>query len=457
MAGSSDADKYFQTTASLEASERKSAKAKNTHGNPVKLPSKLLAVLADNALPPHDASNTIFIAEARGAVRRLAIDTGETTALFTGPTAPVPCIALAPIALATHPSSSRAPRTLFAGCWDKVIYAWPCPPPPPTPSPSARPSAPAVKPALTLAGHTDFVKALAVTPPLGAPPRRLLLSGGADGALLAWDAGSGARPCAAVRGAHARGVLALAVAPPAGWADGGASAGAGDAARALDEVEVLSGSSGGEIKRWKLSVSGAGGAGGAGGGEEADGVRLEECGEPLGVHATSVHALRVDADGELWTASADRTAKNLVAEQEGEGGAGAGGRRAWREAMALAHPDFVRDVCVDDAGGWVVTGCRDEAVRVWDKGTGSLHHAFAGHYEEVTGVALLPGTRTVASVSIDGTVRRWSLAPAELERARAEAAMAREPKGKEADGAPTSSLLTEEEEKELAELMDEQD
>jgi hypothetical protein len=39
----------------------------------------------------------------------------------------------------------------------------------------------------------------------------------------------------------------------------------------------------------------------------------------------------------------------------------------WKANLTLEHPDFVRDVVVYETGGWVVTACRDEEVRVWNR------------------------------------------------------------------------------------------
>lgn len=79
--------------------------------------------------------------------------------------------------------------------------------------------------------------------------------------------------------------------------------------------------------------------------------------------------------------------------------------------------------------------------------TGELHHTFSGHYEEVTGLVLVGST--VVSVSIDGTVRQWSLQPSELQKAVELAKKG--PVDEEKQN--TETALTEEEERELAELM----
>jgi hypothetical protein len=61
---------------------------------------------------------------------------------------------------------------------------------------------------------------------------------------------------------------------------------------------------------------------------------------------------------------------------------------------------------------------------------------------------------TVASVSIDGTIRQWSLKPEELRKAMAEKTTK---EGEKEDEGEKKSMLTEEEERELAELMDSDD
>jgi WD40 repeat protein len=65
-------------------------------------------------------------------------------------------------------------------------------------------------------------------------------------------------------------------------------------------------------------------------------------------------------------------------------------------------------------GRFVVTGCRDEDVWVWDAGTGDVLGRFVGHADEVTDVLLLAGGHgsalgPVVSASLDGTVRRWEM------------------------------------------------
>lgn len=82
--------------------------------------------------------------------------------------------------------------------------------------------------------------------------------------------------------------------------------------------------------------------------------------EPIIAHETSVYKLFFDADGDLWTASADKTVKCLVREN------------SWKPDSELVHPDFVRDVVVHERAGWVVSACRDEDVRVWNRAVSAI-------------------------------------------------------------------------------------
>lgn len=72
MSRSNDAGHFFQTTYALETTTRKTAKSKNTHGSPIKLPSKLLAIHPD---PQHEGA--VYIAEAAGEIKRVVLEVGE--------------------------------------------------------------------------------------------------------------------------------------------------------------------------------------------------------------------------------------------------------------------------------------------------------------------------------------------------------------------------------------------
>ncbi|KAM5471814.1 hypothetical protein MauCBS54593_003220 [Microsporum audouinii] len=365
----SNRDYFFQTTAQLENAERKREKSKNSNGGPIKLQSKILAITADPT-----RGDAVFLAESSGAARQLMLETGESAAVYRGPTAPLPCICLSPDG-----------STVYAGCWDKSIWSW---------------DVKTRKPGHKFSGHTDFVKAVIYASSSG---RNLLISGGADAEIIIWDATTGTR--LHVLKGHAHGIQCLATDPIA-KAEGG-------------PLTVFSASSGQGIQSFTVPPS-------------LSDVALSD---PFKVHETSIYKIFFDEDGDLWTASADNIARCLTRQ------------RGWKSETALEHPDYVKDIVVDEARGWVITACRDEEVRVWDRATGELHHTFSGHFEEVTGL-LIVGSKVI-SVSIDATVRQWPLDPREIQQAKAAA----EEKTQAAAEPAPESMLTEEEERELDELL----
>jgi hypothetical protein len=57
----------------------------------------------------------------------------------------------------------------------------------------------------------------------------------------------------------------------------------------------------------------------------------------------------------------------------------------------------------------VVSGSRDETVRIWDVGSGACVRTLEGHINWVNAVALSPDGRWVVSGSDDQTLRIWGL------------------------------------------------
>jgi len=295
---------------------------------------------------------------------------------------------------------------MYSGCWDKNIYS--------TDFETGKSE--------TLAGHADFVKCLLTTTLSGKP---ILLSGSADATIIVWDLTTGAQ-LHKLKG-HGKAVQNLAIDPlslPSGSASG--------ASQDAEEFVLFSASSDREIRRWHVSLSRA--------------HELPESLEtPIRPHETSIWALRFDSEGDLWTASADKTAKHLVRS------------RGWEADTVLQHADYVGDVLPFEDLGLVVTACRDEEVRVWDIGSGECVCVYEGHFEEVTGLARV-GRATVVSVSIDATIRRWGLDKAEMKKYSEEREKAA--RGEGGEGAVEGRgkpQLTAEEEDELAELMDDSD
>ena len=402
MSRSNDAGHFFQTSDALETEKRKAAKASNKYGKPVSLPSKVLALHGG----PRD-DGVVYAAEAAGSVRRVVLDVGESPQIdtcqrgqltfpqtdevqkvYTQGTAPLTCLAVC-----------SKTSTLFAGSWDKNIHAT---------------KLGSNEPAKLLSGHTDFVKCLLATS-LNRKP--ILISGGADALIIVWDVETGKQVHKLK--SPSKSIQDLAIDPeslPEGSSEPGES------------LTLFVASNGREIRKYHISLDTA--------------HELPESVEhPILAHETSIYKLCFDSEGDLWTASADKTAKHLVRS------------RGWEADTTLQHPDFVRDVVVAEEHGVVVTACRDEEVRVLDLASSKLVCTYSGHFEEVTGL-VRSGSRVI-SASIDGTVRRWGLRKQDMEAYWEE--MKRDAEGDAGGEAKKEGMLTAEEEAELAELMSDDD
>ncbi|PSR93635.1 WD40-repeat-containing domain protein [Coniella lustricola] len=393
---SSDPRHFFESDAAQSNRERREAKSKNKHGSPVVLKSKLAAATLD----PNSPSDTVFVAETAGSVRRVNVDTEDTSNVYRGPTAPVTCVAVG------GPQS----RTVFAGSWDTYVWSW---------------NIETRRPGFKFAGHSDFVKAVACAKLSG---KHILISGGADKKIMVWDVATGVRLHSITDSVMNMLALQSLAIDPILSSD--------------DQICLFSAGSDPNIRRWNIRL------------DEWEQLVDVAPATPsverrmLSVHDTGVYKVLFDLFGDeadLWTASADGTAKCL---SRGKG---------FNTEDSLEHGDHVRAVAVTDQ--WVITAGRDEDLKVWDRASGSLYCILQGHYDEVTDLVVLTrgmghGERLV-SVGIDGTIRTWPLDRVALDAAVEEQnkPLSTETEGQEI-GAHSADALTAEEEAELAELMD---
>ncbi|ROV97732.1 hypothetical protein VMCG_07390 [Cytospora schulzeri] len=393
---SSDPRHFFESDAAQSKRERREAKSSNKFGNPIALKSKIAAACVD----PHSPSNSVFVAETAGSVRRINVDEGDSKTVYRGPTAPITCVAV----------GGSENRTVFAGSWDKAIWSW---------------DIETRQPGRKFEGHSDFVKAVVCTRIAG---KDVMISGGADKKIMVWDVATGTRlhvlqdPVTTMLA-----VQSLATDP---------------VLSSEDEIVVVSAGSDPQIRRWKVRLTGW------------EQLADAEPGTPnverrtINVHETGVYKVLFDVLGDevdLWTASGDGTAKCLSRGKD------------FTTEDSFEHGDHVRAVTVTDQ--WVITAGRDEDLKVWDRASGKLYCSLEGHYDEVTDLLLLESgqghDRRLVSVSIDGTVRSWPLDKMGLDDAVQEQTQIATNGGEE-DGAEekAENLLTAEEEAELAELMD---
>ncbi|KAF8864332.1 WD40 repeat-like protein [Acephala macrosclerotiorum] len=396
MSRSTDPGHFFQTDASESTRARRAAKSGNKNGNPIVLQSKILSVIPDPFSPA-----CVYIAESAGCVRKVNIETRDSKTVYRGPTAPVTSVTV----------GGHGGATIFAGCWDKNIWSW------------DRENRALGR---TLKGHSDFVKVIISAKLDG---RDIIISGGADSKIIVWDSTTGERLHTLRDKSDTMMAVQDLALDPVDSTD--------------SELVLVSSSSDPYIRRWRINLSSATQIYDS---TQDEPAQNKPARDTILEHETSVYQISFfgdDEDVDLWTASADGTAKCLSR------------ARNWSTEDSYQHGDYVRAVAVTE--DWVITAGRDEDVKVWDRATGKLWHVYNGHYEEVTGLVVLEGEKKVISVSIDGTIRTWGLSKADLEKARKEREELSKGTVKEEKVSEKKSLLTEEEEAKLAELMDSDD
>ncbi|TPX39471.1 hypothetical protein SeLEV6574_g07184 [Synchytrium endobioticum] len=217
---------------------------------------------------------------------------------------------------------------IVTASWDKTVRKW---------------NAQTGESLMKLTGHKDFVKKVIIHD-------NNIISGSADTTVKMWDLNTG-RLLRTFKD-HSRGVEDILV------FEGG--------------TKLASASSDGSIKIWDMGA----------------GTVLAT----LKGHLTSVYKLAMSEEGDLWSASADKTLKRWDLNTE-------------LEDTSLEHPDFVKAVAV--SGRYVFTGCRDENVRVWDTASDKVVRVMNAHSDEVSVIALRGSV--VWSGSIDCTIRRWDV------------------------------------------------
>ena len=366
--------------------------------------------------------------------------------ILRGPQGPVTCLAV-------------SASTIYAGSWDNEVHSW---------------SLADHKPFKRFrGGHNDFVKAVAYHAFLLPSNEKseptytqMLLSGGADGYVVVWNAES-AEKLHVLRG-HSRGVLDIALQPPLPLQGSGS----------IDSTTVVVWSAGSDrtIRRWQVGPGKAEALPFVVQQSNDQGAVQSQTEEELVVHDTSVNRLgftwtesTADDSGalpsqtlRLLTASSDKTAKVFDFTSSDP-------LHPPILTASFVHPDFVRDVCEMPETGLIATACRDETIRLWRiDDPEEAEEQYDGHFEEVTALCLceVAGKSVLVSSSIDATVRPWSryMTTDDLGREGEEgdtkialAAAADNEHANDANQKVAAVQLTEDEERELAELMDDDD
>ena len=78
--------------------------------------------------------------------------------------------------------------------------------------------------------------------------------------------------------------------------------------------------------------------------------------------------------------------------------------------VETGHPEAVRSVAFSPNGKTLITGSRDNTVKLWDITSGRELKTLSGHSDSVLSVAFSPDGKTLGSGSSDKTVKLWDSA-----------------------------------------------
>jgi WD40 repeat protein len=245
--------------------------------------------------------------------------------------------------------------------------------------------------ALVLKGHTNDIRAVAVT-----PDGQRVVSGSRDHTVCVWNLDS-SKPSATLKG-HTYAVWGVAVTPDGkqaisgSWdrtlrvwdlATGKSVATLGDASLVLDVAvtpdgkRAISAAADGDLRIWDL----------------ATGRSIAT----FKTHKLPVYGVAVTGDGRVISASSDHTL--LVLDL-------ANGKPV---STLSGHTAAVRSVAVTPDGKHAVSASSDKTLRVWDLATWQSTVTLEGHTRAVYDVALTADGTVAVSASLDGTLRIWDL------------------------------------------------
>ncbi|KAG1723896.1 WD40-repeat-containing domain protein [Suillus lakei] len=389
----------LRSAAELELTEARRQKAERTKslGSPIQL--------TGNAIDIQIRGNYAWIAESAHVAKKIDLETGKTLQIYRGHHAPVTCLAF----------YDRSPGSgMTIKIWDtntKGLIS-------------------------TTAAHDDFVKTLLVVPSV-----KLLVSSSSDKIVKFWDLTDilekPPQPAGSVS-AHSRPVECIA-----------------GIANADGTVTLFTADTMGVLKVWKLEREG---------GPRPRWRSILQ--DTLNHHRTRITEIIYDA-GYIWTASSDETVQVVPYPP---------GSSDQKPFPPLTHPLPVRAILPlalsDLEEPYVVTGYGD-VIRLYDVSTPSEPEVLGeidAHWHDVTALRLwVHKSRTddgrtriepwIISASLDGTIRRWRFSelhdskpdnPAGQSKATVIA-----PTPQPSGDAKDQVEITEEEERELAELMEE--
>lgn len=80
----------------------------------------------------------------------------------------------------------------------------------------------------------------------------------------------------------------------------------------------------------------------------------------------------------------------------------------------LGHQEAVVSISISDDGVYLLSGSKDNSVRLWDIESGTQINVFQGHTDIVTSVIFSIDQSSIMSASLDGTVKLWDYQSGEM-------------------------------------------
>ncbi|KDR81442.1 hypothetical protein GALMADRAFT_134881 [Galerina marginata CBS 339.88] len=398
-------DNFIVTEAQLAIEQARKVKAERTKtlGEPIELPGKALAIEIKDGVA--------WIAENTTVVRKLDLQSGKTLQLYKGHTGPVTSLAFC-----DRIPGSGDKEILITGSWDNSIRLWD--------------TVTKEQISCTPNAHADFVKSFHVFPTL-----RLLVSGSSDKIVRFWDISQPESPDPLRNigsiSSHTRPVECL------------------DGQPLSDHSAILfTGDTMGIIKAWDLQKDS---------GPSARWTAALK--DTIDHHRTRINEL-IYANGELWTASADDTVRVLPDKLPDS-------TEKTKAPKPLTHPVAVRAILplsLTDIGEPYLITAAGDVLRTYDISEldePELLGEVDAHWHDIIAIRLWMRksigedgkTRIepwIVTASLDKTIRKWKLS--ELLNPPPPPKNIQDPLP---DPKPASlSTLTDEEERELAELME---
>ncbi|KAF8636617.1 hypothetical protein AX17_003427 [Amanita inopinata Kibby_2008] len=385
--------------ASPQFARKSKAERTKDLGSPIQLSGKALAL--------HVRGSYAWIAENTHSAKKIDLESGKTLHAYKGHTGPVTCLAFC-----DKVKGSGDGKILITGSWDQTIKLWD------TDTKTLISSTNA---------HSDFVKTLLVFPSL-----QLLVSSSSDKSVRFWDLSdpTGSNPLAALGSisAHTRPVECL---------DG--------LALSEENVTLFTADTMGIIKIWDLTK------------EESVPARWRSnLKTELNHHRTGINEM-IFGNNELWTASTDESVRVLPEFSN---------HMRTKLPSPISHPVAVRAILplslTAVSEPYLITGAGD-VLRIYDVSNleePDLMGEVDVHWHDITSIRLWVRRVTtegaanprvepwIVTASLDGTIRKWQLSEL-LNPSSIPGLMEAEPP-QESD----PNALTEEEERELADLMD---